>query len=228
MRKDIEIHINIGDVVLKETPPKSIYPCTWIETPEGKESGYIYGEVVVSNRVTELDVKNKGVNISIPYTPVNKPMRIRIMTDYGGGVYRPMVNLTRSYDEWNDVSALINNNQIALKASQLLALSNEIYSLSFADHKCTIYSGFSTDFNIVPANSQNKNLLLKCIPGNNYRYPMVGVGLVRYTNGNIEISTLADVLQQQFRQDGTPVIDASYDYETKHLLLILDTSNVDL
>ena len=71
--------------------------------------------------------------------------------------------------------------------------------------------------------------MLACIPSNNYRYPLAGVGLVRWVNStNIESGELATILQREFAADGVTVNNAQYDYDTQSMnILELDASNAD-
>jgi hypothetical protein len=64
-------------------------------------------------------------------------------------------------------------------------------------------------------------MLLACVPTNNYRYPISGVGLIRWTNGNMSKVSLADRIMSEFNDDGVIVKNASYDYDTKQMSLDL-------
>ena len=130
--------------------------------------------------------------------------------------------------EWFLVQAGLYGKQCRnIFASELPLISLEHFYCRIQDKDIRIYASGRTDFNIVPALRQNTNMMLACLPTNNYRYPLTGVGLVRWTKSNIDNSGLADILQQQFSNDGTPVISAKYNYDTMKLDIKLDTANVD-
>ena len=111
--------------------------------------------------------------------------------------------------------------------SKLITISEDKFYFRINSGTAEIYNGAETDFTIGKANKQNGNMLLECVPTNNYRYPVTGVGLVRWTNSNIEYTRLSEILQREFTDDGVTVLDASYDFDTKDLYLNLDTSFVD-
>lgn len=71
--------------------------------------------------------------------------------------------------------------------------------------------------------------MLACNPSNNYRYPVSGIGLVRWINAvNINKGNLAEVMQREFLEDGVIVKEASYNYELQEIdHLELDTSNAN-
>lgn len=227
MRKDIEIHINTGDVVFKKPDISNISEFRWIDTPVNCEESFIYGEIVVSPMVLERTFENPGLFIEIPYTPIYKSIRLRIKTGHSSDY--PSYYWNAKEDScWFSVvvdSKIKTSDDIC--ASELMAISDSCFNVQFKDGKAVICSAAQSDFSITTANHQNKNMLLKCVPGNNLRYPLTGVGLIRWTNGNLTVSTLAQILQDQFANDETPVIHAKYDFDTKQLYLNLDTSKVD-
>ena len=227
MRKDIQIHIATNDVTLSSQNKVTLREFHWVEMPENKETRYIYGEIVVPTTVSERQIIDNGVYIAIPYTPKYKEMRFRIKRDHGREDETYILNATTG-DIWFDVKAAFYGvNERNIFASELFALSQDRYYCIIENNAIRIYSGHETDFNITKANTQNKNLLLACIPGNNYRYPMTGVGLIRWANSNIDVAGLADVLIREYSDDGTPVKDAQYNHELRQLYLTLDTSSVD-
>lgn len=227
MRKDIEIHINSGDIVLASTQHTVLRDFEWIECPEGQEQSYLYGEITVPALLLEDTLIRDGIYLTIPYTPIYKEFKIRIKRLYADE--NPVfVRNPQDGSEWFLVqSALYGENLRNIAASELVAISEDIFYLSFSAGTLRLYSGRQSDVNIIKANWQNRNLLLKCVPGNNLRYPLTGVGLIRWTNSNISVSKLASVLKNQFSEDGTPVISARYDFDTKKLYLNLNTANVD-
>lgn len=227
MRKDIEIHINTGDITLLAQNRKVLRQFQWIDRPSNLEQRYIYGEVTVPASLSEESIISKGVYVVIPYTPKYKEIRLRFKREYGNDFDSYIKNPVNG-SEWFDIqSAIYGINLCNVYASELIAISEDTFFLQFDGGVVRIFSGNESDFNIIKANTQNKNLLLACVPSNNYRYPLTGVGLVRWANSSIDVSNLASVLQKEFGADGTPVKSASYNHELRHLNLILDTTSVD-
>lgn len=227
MRKDIEIHINTGDITLPANNRTVLRQFQWVERPQGKEQRYLYGEVIIPSTLSENSIVSKGVYVTIPYTPINKEIRLRIKREYGNEFDTYIKNPIDGTEWFTVQTSLYGKGQRNVFAPELIAISEDRFYLMFDGGIIRLFSGNKSDLNIIKANTQNKNLLLACIPGNNYRYPLLGVGLVRWTNSSIDVSTLAVVLQKEFANDGTPVRSAEYNHELRHLNLILDTTTVD-
>ncbi len=227
MRKDIEIHINTGDITLPAKNRTVLRQFQWVDRPEDKERRYIYGEVVIPASTPEESIVSKGVYVIVPYTPIYKEIRLRFKREYGNE-YDCYIKNPVDGTEWFVLQTSIYGvNQRNVFASELIEISEDRFYLVFDGGLVRIFSGNESDLNIIKANTQNKNLLLSCVPSNNYRYPLIGVGLIRWANSTIDVSTLAAVLQKEFADDGTPVKSAEYNHELRHLNLILDTTTVD-
>lgn len=226
MRKDIEIHINTGDIQLVNTSKFIERIFRWVENPNGL-SRYIWGEIELPASIPESKIIENGLLVSIPYTPKYREFYIRVKRMYDTESFTYMQNPTDG-TEWFLVKSGINGGELSnVFASQLITIHNDSYFIKLIGGVARLFSGEISDFNIVKANRQNANMMLKCIPTNNYRYPLTGVGLVQFVNSNINYSRLSEVLQREFRADGVGVKNASYDFETKDLHLDLDTSSVD-
>lgn len=226
MRKDIEIHINTGDIVLSPQNKLVLRTFSWVSNPNGM-SRYLYGEVSLPSTISEYNIKEDGVQIEIPYTPVYKEFYIRIRRVNTQDTYSYIQNSIDGSEWFLARTGLYGGDMKNAYASELLLVSENYFYLKINKGFADIYSGNQSDFNIIPANRQNANLLLKCLPTNNYRYPLTGVGLIRWTNSNINHTKLSDVLKKEFESDGVYVKNASFDMESKDLQLELDTSNVD-
>lgn len=227
MRKDIEIHINTGDITLPVKNRTVLRQFNWVDRPTGMEQRYLYGEVIIPASQSEETIKNKGIYIVIPYTPIYKEFKLRFKREYGSEHDTYITNPVDG-SEWFLVQAGLYGT--ALKnvfASELIVISEDQFYCSFENGIIRLYSGNESDLNIVKANTQNKNMLLACVPSNNYRYPLLGVGLIRWSNSKIDVAGLAEVLKKEFSDDGTPVINAVYDHELRRLYLDLDTTLVD-
>lgn len=226
MRKDIEIHINTGDLSFTHGKLPVKYEFQWVDNP-GALTRYIYGEITVPYSLTVNHIMEKGLNIDIPYTPAYKEFYIRIKRQIDSNNYSYVQNPVDG-TEWFLAQAGLHGKRCRnIFASELTLISLRGFFCKPTNGIMRVYATGRTDFNIVPALRQNTNMMLSCLPTNNYRYPLTGVGLIKWTKGNLDKSDLAEVLQQQFTADGTPVISAQYNYDTMSMDLKLDTANVD-
>ncbi len=226
MRKDIEIHINTGDIHLCSQNKFTLRPFNWVENTSGLMR-YIYGEIVIPSSLSESTIRANGIFTTIPYMPVYKEFYIRIKRMYENGAFTYLQNPVDG-STWFLVQVGKYGSQLRnAYASELITISEDSFYFKFNKGIVELYSSAESDLNIIKANRQNANMLLKCIPTNNYRYPLTGVGLIRWTQSNIDHTELSSVLQREFNDDGVKVRNASYDFETSDLHLDLDTSNVD-
>lgn len=232
MRKDIEIHINTGDINLEKQNFFKLRDFRWVN--HDGLSRYIYGEVDIPSAVSESSIRNKGFYVRIPYTPKYKEFMIRVRRVYEDGTFVYLQN-PKDGTEWFLVQAhLYGQSRGIIRASELYLISESSYYMAFAD--CTIdgaaktiidiYSSSQSDFNIITADRQNANCMLACVPTNNYRYPLTGVGLIRWNNSShMNDGSLAETVQREFAEDGVTVINAAYNYDTQQLEMDLDVSN---
>lgn len=216
MRKDIEIYIGTGDITLPSKNSYTLRDFQWVSNPTGL-SRYIYGELIVPSNLSEQSVKKNGVYVSIPYTPKYKEFMVRVKRLYDNGSYEFIQNPSDG-SEWFLVKvAQYGGNTKNAIASQLLTISEYAFYFQFDGGVANLYSALESDLHIVKADRQNSNMLLACVPTNNYRYPLSGVGLVRWTNGNMDYTHLAERIESEFSDDGMSVNSASFDYDTKQL-----------
>ena len=115
----------------------------------------------------------------------------------------------------------------ALYASQLIMVNQDNYLLQLNEGNAYLWSGIMSDMVNINANIQNRNLLLQCIPSNNYRYPTSGVGLIKYLHANLSHSGLAEKLQTEFKDDKVEIINAAFNSYSGDLELDLDFSEAD-
>lgn len=245
MRRDIEIHINTEDVVLVATNKPLMKSFRWLEdVPEGQLQSYLYGEVEVSAYIPEKTLLKEGVNVSIGYTPVFKPLMLRIKRVFDDGTFEYAVNPVLG-GIWFPVKSAVygeRNNPIEdIHASELILIDEQFYYLYFervseliAGETVThltgnlrIFSACKMDFNVKRADHQNGNLLLKCVPTNNYRYPLSGVGLIRWTNGDLSQSKLATTIQSEFADDKVIVRTARFNNDTNQLAIDANFDDLD-
>lgn len=226
MRKDIGFDIDTGDLILTSDMPQNCYLVNWIECPKGMEQRYLYGEVILPVQVSDKTLRGQGLAVTIPYTPIYKEIKLRFIRTYGELVNMAINPVDGS--SWFTVQAsMYGDEKRNVFASELSLISEDSCQLVFDNGSVLAYSLGRTDCNIVDANTQNKYFMLACNPGNNYRYPLTGVGLIRWVNSKANMPSLSTTLQQEFTGDGTPVKEAGYDNETNKLTLIVDTTSVD-
>lgn len=222
MRKDIELHIQTGDVAIDHQNKIRLREFRWVDEP-ALLSRYIYGEVDVPYSISERTIRNQGISFEIPYTPIYKEFMIRVRRVYEDGSF---VYLTNDVDgsQWFLVkSGLYGGGMKNVFASTLPAISESSFFVNLKDGIAELYSSSQSDFNIVKANRQNANCLLACFPGGNYRYPLTGVGLARWINATNVISTdLTKVLQSEFSADGYSIKNAAYNYDSQQMELDID------
>lgn len=227
MRKDIEIHIQTGDVTVTPQNKVTLYPFSWVSNPNGL-ARYIYGEIEVPAALPVDVIRRDGIACVIPYTGKYKEFYLRVKRIYSETTSEYLQNPTNGSD-WFLAKIVPFGKEITVNAfaSQLRKISEDSFRLIFDKGDVIIYSGAESDFNVIGANRQNTNLMLACVPTNNYRYPVNGVGLIRWTKSNILGTDLASVLAREFGEDGTPVISAGFDFDTNGIQLRLDTATVD-
>lgn len=219
MRKDIEIHINTGDVALVPANKHTLREFRWVDEPS-LLSRYIYGEIDVPYTVSEKTIRNQGIYCVIPYTPKYQEIKVRIRRVNADGLYVYVYNEANGSEWFTVQTARYGQNLKNVFASTLITISEDAFYLQLQGNIARLYSAQQSDFNIVKAGRQNANCLLACFPGNNYRYPLTGVGLARWINSNnVSATDLTQVLQEQFSEDGVTISNAAYNFDTQQMEL---------
>lgn len=225
MRRDIQINTSISDMVLKDQNRLSTYLFKWVS----ESDLFLLGEITIPHIFDVNKLQTEGVKVEIPYTPIYKPFKVRIVRTFDADTSMAVVNPVNG-GEWFEVhTKLWNQQNTQLCASQLIMVSQDSYivQLDNANGVAYIWSANNTDAVNVAANIQNRNLLLQCIPSNSYRYPTSGVGLVRFLHANLSQTTLANVLQDEFKADKVTVKGAAFDSYTGDIELDLDFAEAD-
>ena len=227
MRKDIEIHINTGDIFPVAQNSFESRGFAWVSNPGGL-TRYIYGEITIPASLPVSVIKRDGLVVIIPYTGKYKEFYVRVKRVFSENDYEYLQNPVNG-TEWFLVRVAMYgcDTPVNAFASQLRKISDGAFLFRFDGAYANIYSALQSDVNIIQANRQNANLMLACVPTNNYRYPITGVGLIRWINSNMVGDKLPNVLRAEFADDGTPVISASFNFDNMGLSLQLDTTNVD-
>lgn len=225
MRKDIQVNTKIGDMVLEDSGSLSVKAFEWV----GEGDLYLSGQITLPTNFDVSKLAGEGVKVEIPYTPIYKKMKVRIARRYGDEHERAVMNPVDG-SEWFEVKTrLFGKQETTLYAPQLLMVSMESYTvqLDMSNGVAYIWSGVQSDVVNINANIQNRNLLLLCVPSNNYRYPTSGVGLIRYLHSNLSRTGAADRLQTEFEADKVAVNGAAFDSYTGDLELDLDFTEAD-
>lgn len=225
MRTDIQINTSISDMVLRDQNRLSTYPFKWVS----ESDIYLLGEITIPHTFDVNKLQTEGVKVEIPYTPIYKPFKVRVVRTFDANTSMPVINPVNG-SEWFEVHVKLWNQQDQrLCASQLIMVHPDAYivQLDNTDGIGYIWSANSVDAVNISANIQNRNLLLQCIPSNNYRFPTSGVGLVRFLHSNLSQTTLANTLQDEFKADRVIVKGAAFDSYTGDIELDLDFSEAD-
>ena len=223
MRTDIYVNTITGDIVLKNQNSLEEYLFEWIEETDLQ----LTAQIILPSNFDIKQLYTIGVQIKIPYTPIYKPIKIRFSRDFGGGNIRIVINPTDN-SEWFEVNTrLFGLQDKILYASQLIIVSQDYYLIQINKGVAYLWSNAISDMVNINANIQNRNLLLQCVPSNNYRYPTSGVGLIKYLHANLSHSGLAEKLQTEFKDDKVEIINAAFNSYSGDLELDLDFSEAD-
>ena len=226
MRRDIEVNTSTNDMILTDTNKLKAYPFKWVYEGDLEVSG----EITIPNTLDVSVLHNEGVRVEIPYTPIYKPIRIRIVRQYDDKTFVPIINPVNG-TEWFNIYTCLWNQQKSKQicASQLIMVNYDHYIIQLNNTEGVgyIWSAVCSDAVNIVANIQNRNLLLKCIPTNNYRYPTTGVGLVRFLHANLKQTELAKILHDEFEADKVMVKSAAFDSFTGDIDLDLDFSRAN-
>lgn len=215
MRTDIAVNTETSDLILDTKEPNLLWNFEWENLSDN--DGAMCGVAYCPDGISLEDVEANGVVVHIPYEPNVKKVKIGVFN----GRDWLINNHANPSSHWFPLSGNLYGNIIDdIKLSELIAIDTELHII-FKDGKAIAYSSTQHDLLIRNANIQNQNMMLQCMPGNNLRYPLVGVGLRNWVNSNMNVAELAKVLQDQFTADGTPVIDAQYDFDLQKLYLKL-------
>jgi hypothetical protein len=228
MRKDIQYNADTQDIILTTQSDYAKGSFSWVEV-ENKQQEYLYGEITISDMTAE-ELLEDGVCVQIPYTPTNKPIKVRFKRKVASG-YSYVTTIVsdnsqeQHTEEWFTVYK--GESQQEAHACQLPIISLDFkyyFRISETAAIANVYAGVVSDFNCVYADYQNADMLLLCVPTNNYRYPTSGVGLVNWINANSQLKGLSERLKSEFTDDGVVLNDATYNTETYELKLSLNGS----
>lgn len=225
MRKDINIDINSRDIQFQYTDiPTFQNSFSWINNPTGL-SRYIYGEITLPHTVPAQSLLDSGLVVNIPYTPLYKEFYVRFKRELIDGYYDYIQN-PKTGGEWFLVVRPEDDGTIPVFASELLLISLGTLNFRYLEGEMVVYNGQVTDLDIIPAYNQNTNLLLICAPANHYRYPISGVNIQKWLNGNVNKQDYLERLKEEFYKDGVIVNNAVYSESENKLYLDTNAQSI--
>lgn len=225
MRRDIQVDTTIGEIVFRDMSVIEKREFEW----DYEADTCVYGIVTVPYIYDLRKLYTEGVSVDIAYHPVCKPIKLSFCVDYGEGYYRFVINPRDNTTFFDVVTRLYGGEETSPNASELVMVNSDGHYLFLLEDggKASVWSPVNSDISNRPANIQNRNMLLQCVPSNNYRYPTTGVGAVRYLHSNLSASGFAHKLKSEFSADGVTVVNAAFDTETGDLDLDLDFSKAN-
>lgn len=225
MRRDIQVNTQIGDIVLSNRNSLTACSFEWQE----ESDVYLFGRIILPVQYDIKGIYTKGVLVEIPYTPRYKRMRIEVCRTFGTATYQAVRNPVDHSRYFNLKTKYLGGADKTFYAPQLLMIDEDKYVIQLVENSADAYvwASSDSDLNNVKASIQNRNLLLKCVPSNNYRYPTSGVGLVRYLHSALSQSDLANRLQDEFKNDKVMVNSAAFNSYTGDIDLDLDFTEAD-
>lgn len=206
MRKDIEMDVDSGDILLRKTPPAYTTQLTWIS----EDDFYVYGECALDSHLT-FDNLIGGIGVYAEQKDSIKPIRIKFSRITGKG--------DKLETEYLPVNTVIGDEIIGTK---LILTSDELFFRVYlfeGDTEFTMANGYLQDFNAVTAMSQNEYFLLLANQSSIYSSPLSGVGIRVFLNGDLKNSNLPVKVQSEFELDGMTVNSIKLDNETNELII---------
>ena len=88
MRRDIEVNTSINDMALKDYNKLSTYRFRWVS----EQDLFLLGEIVIPSNFDVNKLQTEGVKVEIPYTPIYKPFKIRILRSYDENTSVAVIN----------------------------------------------------------------------------------------------------------------------------------------
>lgn len=201
-RQDICMDTDCGEITTSGNLNSKIFlPFKFLGSIESLgDDACVYGEITVPLSFVFSD--GVTVCVKIPYIAAYKKLMVRFRIDnYTDDMIEHVINRTNNH-VWFQVGNV--------KASEFVDFDNQFnFCLVCNNWALDIFSAKDTDLILSESLQQNKVFMLKCFPGNMYRHPTTGVGLVDYICGNIEGSDLATKIQTEFANDKVTVNNAS-------------------
>ena len=88
-----------------------------------------------------------------------------------------------------------------------------------------MYNADELDFTSNESQDQEAQLLALCAPGQNYRYPTVGIDVSKYVNSVPSLTDLGQKIVNEFSNDGKDVYNADFDADTGNITVEFNQAN---
>lgn len=222
MRTDIEYDLVKRDVVIEKQNRYKTVDAEVVEV-DNVESTYVYMQVSIGNKTYE-EIAEDGLYVHISYTPEERPIKLIITRTNDDGDEEQVMDGADSDGYYTVQATLFNgSNSTEMNASELVLISDTFdYYLQFiGDGDVQIYAAAQSDFNMKASQWQDANFLLQCVPTNNYRYPVAGVGLINWVHSGSINGECVTRMNEEFTDDGMTIVNANYDFETDRFYLKL-------
>jgi len=205
MRKDIVMDIDNGDIALRDKPPAYSTSLKWVN----EDDFFIYGDCTLEAPAT-LQNLTGGIGVYVPQKDSLKPIKIKFTTVSGRGDVESTGYLS------------VNNlKKETITGASMVIVSNDLFFrvyLTPGSEVFTLTSGYLHDLTVDESMIQNEYFLLVSDPSALYQYPLTGVGIRKFLNGNIRRSSLPQKIQSEFTLDGMNVEKIQYNEETDEII----------
>lgn len=206
MRTDIKMDVDNGDINFLNTPPAASSTLEWV----AEDDLYVYGECVIANYL-DFESLSSGIGLTIPRKDSTKEIRIKFSSI-----------TTHEESVSTQYYSIVTGGGDLLTAAKLPVVSDKLYFrvyLMANASSAILTDGYWKDLNIEESLSQNEFFLLMSSPSSIYEYPLMGVGIQKYLNGDIQSSNLPSKIQTQFELDGMSVSEIQFNKETDELVI---------
>jgi len=216
MRKDILMDLENGDIKIRKYPPNLYLNVEWDTDLNTVGVGdVVYGICQLPRNMLLEDI-NGDIGINIPPAGVPNAIKISFIFD----------EATNRYPFFGFVPIILDTFGNEVTGNMLMGISESLrFRMKF--EQTVIQSGLGnlilspdiiTDLSVGESIGQNEFLLLTADVGSIYKYPLTGVGIGKYLNGNIRTSDLPQKIQSQFEIDGMYVSSIKYNEETSEII----------
>lgn len=229
MVKDILLDIEASDVQLtdKQNDAFIYYETIWGKVFDADDDSTLFLNIVVPySQQRILTFPDNGIfscNILAQYFPEDRNFKIRFVLGNENEYFH--FDEQSSFHEYVIAKSYLEDFYTLqpISACQLMNINDDgkytIVIRKDEPNSAEIYTFGNNDLLFGESDNQSAKLLSLCGPGNNYRYPISGVGITDYINTVIGDSNLGQRMIDEFSGNNTPVISANFDNETGNLIV---------
>lgn len=222
MTTDILIDINQKDVMLQDpTKTKTFFTGEYGMHQFGEDTA-MYLDIIIPSTYN-ISPERDDIYARVPYIPAYIPISVRFLRLTGSTYSIIRVFATESFQLYSykggDRELVYGSKLIGININGLVRLR----CVSASDG-CDVFS-CDTDFEYGNADKQSVELMMKCSPGKNYRYPVSGIGAQRFIGSIIDRTSAANDMIRELEDDGQSVRDAYYDSDTQRMRVTTDECN---